>query len=389
MLIKRSGYFNIVWQLAVIASISGIAFSGVEAIWAIYLNSFLRSEAAVGFITAGLIVISILSAFLLIPLLEKHSKIKVYSYSAAGIALGYLAFAFIGSFYVFLAVAIPFAIARMLYFISFGIILRDQSDIREIGKAEGLRYALENLGWIFGPLLAGFLLRYYGFSPVFLMAAILLIIALVVFRYIAGLKDLIHAKEIHPDFWKNVKAYFENRELVKIYLVSGGIGWWWSVIFIYLPLFILKNNLDEAAVGIFLFLVSTPLLLEYLIGKTADKTGFKIFLTAGFSLLAIFSLLAFALENVYAILLAFVLASFGAACIESTRESYFFRIISEADEERFYPAYLTCHPVLSAAGNFATALILLFLPFKFAFLGLSLSMLFFAFLSSRLKERMS
>jgi MFS family permease len=117
-----------------------------------------------------------------------------------------------------------------------------------------------------------------------------------------------------------------------------------------------------------------------------DKIGFKPFMVSGFLILSLFALVAFFVNNIFIVLGLLVLASFGSALIEPSGEAYFFKLVPKTKEEKFYGPFLTYANIWGTIGNLVTAGILIFLPFRFVFLGLSLSMLVFAYLSTRLKK---
>jgi len=81
-----------------------------------------------------------------------------------------------------------------------------------------------------------------------------------------------------------------------------------------------------------------------------------------------------------------VLASFGLAMLEAPTEAYFFDILKGKQDLRFYGAYNTAININHFIGRFLSAVLLLILPFKFVFLFFSISMLFFFFVSSKVKN---
>jgi len=382
---RNSIYSRRIQRLSFVGFAFAFAFASFNTVWAIYLDSFLHSEVLVGIVSSVFTVLSVILYFLFIPFLEKYPKKKIYTYSVIGIFLSYVFFYFNADFYLLLAIALLLVSSKVMHSSSFGIVFRDQIKLKNIGRSEGLRFTFDNFGWLIAPLIAGIILSEYGIAPIFLVAAIFIFISLIVFKS-ANVKSHASSRKIDSNIFQNVKDFFKNKDLRLIHAVSGGMSWWWGVIYIYVPLFILKEGLDLVWVGIFLFAIVLPLLIEYFVGRVEDRIGFRIFLVSGFLILSLFGLLAFFASNVFIILGILVLASFGASFIESTREAYFFKLVPVSKEEKFYGPYLTYGDIWGTIGNLVTVAILVFLPFKFIFLGLAVSMLFFAYLSSRLRN---
>ena len=97
---KQRGFaFTNVARLAIVSFIVSLAFALIATIWAVYLDSFVNNMAIVGFISAFLTLVSLLFYFILVPLIEKSSKAKIYSYSLLFFSITYILFAINTKFY--------------------------------------------------------------------------------------------------------------------------------------------------------------------------------------------------------------------------------------------------------------------------------------------------
>ena len=73
---KRSG----AWLLTGMAKLSFVTFlvalslSFVDTIWAVYIESFLHNPSLVGFFSGFLSLVSFISFFVLVPLIERKNK---------------------------------------------------------------------------------------------------------------------------------------------------------------------------------------------------------------------------------------------------------------------------------------------------------------------------
>ncbi|GAH40510.1 unnamed protein product, partial [marine sediment metagenome] len=193
-------------------------------------------------------------------------------------------------------------------------------------------------------------------------------------------------KTVHKNFVKNFYSFFTNKDRVKVYILNAGVTFWWSLIFIYSPLFIIKY-FNDSYVGYFLFFSMLPLIfIEYYAGKKASEIGYKKIFFVGYLITGILTITCFFIGNVYWILGFLCLSSFGIGLTEATTESYFFDILKKKEDQRYYAPYNTGIDAGRLTGQFIPALILLILPFKSIFLFFGVVMLFLAVLSLKIKD---
>jgi MFS family permease len=377
-------------RLGIVALFIGLGLACVDTIWSVYLDTFFHSMAIVGLVSGLLSFIAVLSYFFCSSLLERYPQARLWVIGSIATIVAYILFFLVQRTAIFLLVAVALVIIAVLKRAAFGIIVRDANKLSSIGSAEGMIYALANIGWLLGPLIAGFVAVRLGYRPVFLFAGLFVLFALILFLMINVRPINHHTKDdaTMAGSLRNLRSFFSNARLRKVYALSGGISLYWGVLYIYVPLLIIRSGLSSYWIGLFLFAVSVPLaLLEYRIGQLADRHGFRTFFIFGYAVLALAGLLAFLLFEIYSIMIIFVAASIGAACLEATRESYFFRITRQSEEERYYGPYLTHMEVFSTIGKLLGAGLLALLAPKFLFLLLSLQMLLFLALATTLDEK--
>ena len=74
--IKKEHISNKMGRLAVIRFVTTMAAAMIGTIWALYLDSFFNSIILVGFFSAALALLSFLSYFIFVPIVEKINKSK-------------------------------------------------------------------------------------------------------------------------------------------------------------------------------------------------------------------------------------------------------------------------------------------------------------------------
>ncbi len=373
-------------KLSIIFFIVSISSAIVSTIWAVYMDSFLKSVVIVGFISAALTLTSFLSYFFFIPLIQKADKSKIYLFSLLLFAVTYALFAINTKFYFFIILAFIITILGALRVTSFGIIVKDKSGERQLSRNEGLIYTFSNIAWVIGPLIAGYISDRFGLNLIFSLAAIFLLIAFLLFK-VSKIKDGNIQKKINKNVIKNFLDFFKDKKRFHAYLLGGGVNLWWSLIYLFIPLYIIRNGLETIWVGYFLFAIAVPLMIfEFYFSKLTAKIGFKKIFKIGFLIPAVLVIICFFITNVYIVLGLLALASVGLAMLEPTTEAYFFDVIKKKEVCRFYGPYNTTVEVNDFLGKIISATLLIFLPFKFIFLLFGAFMLFFVFLSFKIKD---
>lgn len=371
--------------LATIGLCNAIGTAAVTTIWAIYINSFLHNEAYTGLLSGALTIISFVSYFLFVPLIEKSNKGKLFAYSIFLTAVIYFLFSLNDSFSFFIILSIALTCMVVIRVSTFGVILKDSAKYTSLTKDEGIIYTLFNVGWFIGPLIGGYAAARFGIPKVFLIGALFTFIGFFVFK-ITSIKDARIQKHSDGDIIKNFKDFFKDINRTKAYIIRGGVSLWWTLIYLFAPLYIVKQGMTEIAVGYFLFAVIVPLILfEYKFSCIVEKYSFKKIFQIGFLIAAIFGIATFFTSNTFLILSLLVLASIGLAMLEPTTEAYFLTLLNKNQVGRFFGPFNTTSDVAMFIGKVIPSLFLLFLPFKFIFLIFGISMLLFSFISTRIK----
>jgi MFS family permease len=372
-------------KLGFVGFISNLGFASVATIWAIYLQTFFHNESSVGFFITVLTVISLLACIFIIPLIERWDKIKLYGMSIALYGIFYLLFGFLSSLRAIITISIIMAVIISLRVTAYGIIISDKSKKKNLAKNEGFIYTFMNLSWLVGPLIAGFISRQFGLRAVFIISAVFIGISYFLFLNFK-VRDGRTTKNYDKNLLKIIIDFFRDKDLVVCYILSGAINFWWALIYVYMPLTIVDSGYVGEYVGYFLFGINLPLILfTYLFGKIAGKVGFKKIFFFGYLLLGASAMLCFFIHNLLLILGILVVASTGAAMVESTSESYFFDI-SKRKKDRFYGVYNTTIDINNAIATFIAATILIVASFKYLYLFFGGVMVFVAILSLKIQN---
>ena len=382
----RHRHLKPITKLGVTYVFLSIGISLAATIWSVYLNSFLNNISLVGFLTSLFTVIEVFAYLILIPLIEKTNKAKMFIVSLVFFAISYLLLSVYSNIYVVIILGILIAIFSSLRVTFAGLVVRDNTEDDSVSKNEGVIYALLNSAWFVGPLIAGYLAKVYGFSSVFFFAAVFVLMSIFVFNFFR-IKDNRKTKNLDKHIFRVVIEFFKNRERTLTYILTLSVSFWWTFIYVYMPIYIVDKGYGALLLGFFLAGVSVPLIFcDYISGKIANKRGFKKLFFVGFISLGTLAISCFFISNIYVVSGLLILASVSVSMIEPTSEAYFLDIIEEDERDKYYSIYTTSVNVGSLVGSLPAAALLLFLPFNSLFLYFGIPMIVLAFLALSIKD---
>ena len=301
----------------------------------LYLRHLGLSNSEIGLLMGGTLFLSILISMFTTAFLERINEYKIFVTSIIVPAICLVFILIFENLYFFIFYLILLSIFNTFKNNSFSIIFRDVTKKSEYSKKQGLMYALLNIGWFVGPLLAGLILENYSFFETFGLALMFITISIIIslaIKFDLKVKDrIIYDNNIIENF----KYYIKRKKLNKAYLINFGSGIWYTLIFTFMPLYILDSGLGEAWVGIFISLTQLPLVLIQLkLGYFIEKFGTKNLMKYSYIYLIIVSILCFISPNVYTIMVLLMSTAVALGFIEPLRDIYFFKSVKSIDEEK-------------------------------------------------------
>jgi predicted MFS family arabinose efflux permease len=392
----KNNNFRTITKISITRLILAIAIAIYETIWILYFNEFDISESIIGYITSFLITISLITSIYLPKILERNNLYKLFLLSLLILFLSFISIPLLKNLFYYIFILIIITIFSILRISTFTILFKKEEDNpQKFNEDEGLLYTLLNVGWFVGPLIAGFILESFGINYAFISSGLFVLISLIIFIMLKK-EILINLEKSNPKnekkekikIFSNIKSYFSNKEITLAYIMSLGLEIWWALIYIYIPLFMLKEGVDSKYIPLFLSIIIIPLIIfEFKVGKISETKGFKLFFFTGFLLLSIISLINFFIYfNIFYVLILLIIASIPASFIEPLQETFFLKSISYEESNKYYPIFTTAMYIGSFIGKFSIATLLLFLPNKYAYLIMSLMMLIISLISLKIKK---
>lgn len=346
-----------------------LSVASITTVWVLFINSFVDNPSTTGFISAFLSLISFLSYFAFIPLLNRNDKRELFAFSLILFSIFYTVMSFASSLPIVIILASSITILHTVRSSSFGVMLRNNSSDKELAEKEGLNWTFSNIGWVVGPIFGGYIAQHFGLRPVFLIASFLSLVAFMTFIFTPFRREK-YPKKRKLNIFLNFKELFKDKRRFLAYLLTGGTSMWWMIIYVYAPLYMVSLGFRTESVGYVMLGAALPLiLLEHGFSKLVNKVGFRRMFILGFSIPAILVLIAFFLDSVYIQLSLLLFSSIGLAMLEPNTEAYFLKVIRRDEVARFFGPYSTSRDLLQIVAKTIPAIILLFLPFKYVFLS--------------------
>ncbi|NCU39468.1 MFS transporter [Candidatus Falkowbacteria bacterium] len=268
-----------------------------------------------------------------------------------------------------------FIITSNLIWINIDIYLEEVSDDKDTGKIRTIYLTFYNLGWIIGPIISANLIEKGGYSLPFLLAALLLIpVFLVIEKQKNNLKD--KTKKTKEKIIVSFLKIWKNQNLKGVFIAATALNIFFSGVVLYIPIYLHQTlGIDWANLGwMFSFMLLPFVIFEIPVGLMADKyLGEKEIMLLGLLIIFASSLLFFYIKTPAVILWAITLffSRVGAAMVEATRDSYFFKNVSAKDLGLINVFRMT-GPLGYVIGAAFGALSILFLPINYVFLVLAI-----------------
>jgi len=269
------------------------------------------------------------------------------------------------------------------------IFLEKYSKDASTGATRGLAYSLMSISWVIAPLLAGFLIGdtenywlVYVTSILFLIPAVL-----VLKNALHGFKD---SRYHHLSFYKDILDVVKTKDKRYIFLSGLMLKLFFAWMVIYTPIYLHQHigfNFKEIGF-IFAIMTFAYVIFEWPIGQLADKKlGEKELLATGFIVIAMATGYLSFITEANLLLWAFILflTRTGAAMVEVTTESYFFKKIDSSDTDDI-GFWRMLRPVAYLIAPLLVSPFLLIFDFQYIFLAIGIIMLLGTVFALQIKD---
>ena len=373
--------FNLLSNNLYTVYVIGFLFSLQAAIPAYVSSTFLSTfsdEKMVGLIFSVSAFITILAFFVVPTFLRRFGNYKTAIALSLVTLLSLLGLVFSKDPSLLVIYFIVCQISMSLLAFSVDIFLEKYSANGTTGQIRGIYLTSINFAWMLSPLISTFLLTSNEYWKIFLVAAIpLLPMILIIYSKFQKFSDPVYAE---PSLLLAAKQVWRNANLRRIYIINFLLRFFYSWMTIYTPIYLYFNlHLPWSQIGIiFLFMLMPFVLLDYPLGRLADKKlGEKEMLIAGLAITGIATASISFFDTLSPVILAIILFTtrIGAATVEIMSETYFFKKV-DGDGANLISAYRTIGPIASVIAPIVATGFLFFFDLKMTFLALGIIMLY-------------
>jgi MFS family permease len=225
-----------------------------------------------------------------------------------------------------------------------------------MGHTRGAYLTINNTAVAIMPVIAGLLIAHRGFHIVYIVGALLLLLAVTIIAI--SQHHFIDKPYTAPDIATGWQLIRQSPSLRRVVVLNFLLQFFYAIMVIYSPLYLLHVlHFRWSTIGImFSIMLLAFVVLQYPVGKLSDKIGEKALLIAGLVIASISTIIFAVLGQYTTSIVIFTAVLFctriGASMIEVLTESYFFKQISDKDEgvisiyRMMYPLAYILGPIL-------------------------------------------
>lgn len=257
------------------------------------------------------------------------------------------------------------------------------------GRIRGTYFTAINVASVLALLSMATVFSDLSFRMIYLISLIELgLLLLVSSIWLNDIVDPIYKVE---KIWGNIKSFRKNPNLIRAYLMSFLLQFFYSWMVIYTPIYLATRiGFTWGQIGLLFAIMLTPFLfMPFFSGIHSDKFGERKMLMFGFMVAGVSTLYLYIMNtpNLYLWALILFITRVGVSTIESMSDIYFFKHIN-AENESFVSVYRTTAPTAYLIGPTIATIFLLFIPsFNYIFLVLGAIMLSGVYVASTIDKK--
>lgn len=263
--------------------------------------------------------------------------------------------------WVTIGLMIFFITATNITWVTLDMILESFSQDRRSGRIRGIYLSIMSAGILLAPFLSTWTLEKYQYQGIFFILLLgyigIFLVALLSFRH-----DNV-VPQVRHKLFDTVRKVWRENNLFHIYFVSFSLEFFYALMLVYTPLYLRSLGFAWTDIGIIFTIMLIPfVLLQYPLGRLADRQMGEKELLAGCIVIALLSTLVIPfLESPSVLVWGMVLffTRVGISGIEVLRDSYFYKQIDHADLD-VIAFFRTTRPVANILGAAVAFMFLLF-----------------------------
>ena len=270
---------------------------------------------------------------------------------------------------------------RIVGFLSMDIVIEtiimERVPRRQLARFEAARIFCMGVGFIIGPWLGIWLANHWTFvSPFVLLIVVLAAVYLYTVRsQLAASLDDPRTQTQPPNPLRFVSRFCHQPRLRLAWVLAFARASFWTMFFIYAPIYCVQMGLSEESAGIVLSLGSAAILLAPLFGRIGRRVGVRRLLTLGYLGTGVMTIgVAIVADSAWAGVAFLLLGAVFAAVIDAVGNALFLRAVHSYERPEMTAVFTTYREMahLSGPGVFSVLLTFFALPSVFVVSGLSM-----------------
>jgi len=340
-----------------------------------FLEEFVKAENIGFFFMAGAGLALLLMN--LVPLIIKRFTNFAFSLSVLIVEIGsiFILISTQSKIVAFISFMVVYACTCLLT-TSLDIFLERYTSNKNTGKVRSIYFTMLDLGWVISPIIVGYIVGSDNYRLVYKITTFFL---MAMFIIIFTNKKTLFTRKVQYDHHHSIntlKSILKNCRLKDIFFLSFVLEIFFSVVTIYMPIYLSQNlGYSWTVIGaMFTFMLLPFVLFQIPAGIFADRRqGERKMIFFGFLILSVSALLFFFTGQANPIIWALILflSRSGAALVQSMRESYFFKCVDVEDID-YINFFRNLKPLGFLFGSLIGIIVLTFLSIEYIFIILSL-----------------
>ena len=248
---------------------------------------------------------------------------------------------------------------------------------QDFGRVEPVRMFFLAFSWSVGPFLGVYLRNTIDPAAPFLIGAVVVLVLGAYFFYLGLSKNSTrgskHVAVTNP--FRYLPRFFSQPRMILVYLLSAMRSGWWTMYFIYVPIFCVTMGLGETISGALVSLAVSFVMAAPLLRGTIQRYGIRRVLLVGYSGAGIVTVgIGACMDRSYLAVVLILMAALFAMLCDSVGNTLFYRAVRSWERSAMATVFMSYRPISALAfpGVYSGVLAIFPLPAVFIFTGVGM-----------------
>ena len=248
---------------------------------------------------------------------------------------------------------------------------------QDFGRVEPVRMFFLAFSWSIGPFLGVYLRNTIDPAAPFLIGAVVVLVLGAYFFYLGlsenSTRGSKHVAVTNP--FRYLPRFFSQPRMILVYLLSAMRSGWWTMYFIYVPIFCVTMGLGETMSGALVSLAVSFVMAAPLLRGTIQRYGIRRVLLVGYSGAGIVTVgIGASMDISYLAVVLILMAALFAMLCDSVGNTLFYRAVRSWERSAMATVFMSYRPISALAfpGVYSGVLAIFPLPAVFIFTGVGM-----------------